>query len=268
MTNVWFSITDPIWEHFIDKGHTMGKRKGAAPKKTDETKRQQLSWDMKDLRSTVSIEDSDDDAGPFHVTDAAVAKRLLKDIQSSSGVVERSDSGYASTSSLTAETPADLQALIDDTDYCFSVFRSLNVKDNAWSCVLGTFFLHLKSAPQHLPEVNEFWLYANSDLAKQLVYYEVENCQNGDKSPKLDVSYFEAETTFPFCCLESLQLKCIRLVYSGYTPGDGTLELKVCGLEGILTTLNFSSEGSRPRKTDKAVASLMSNFYGIESPGR
>jgi len=253
----------------------MGKRKASLPKRVDESKRQTLTWNMKDLRHDIEILADED---PELLAEQERANKNLENFQDNITLLEQdSDDNECSSYKTTSfESDEKLQNLINDSEFYISVYEELPVKPGIWSCKLGRFSLKIRQTnstglPKFLPIVPEFWIYVmTDDQQSYLVYFEV---KRSDPEGTDAVVYFKATSEMPYACFKSLhwkscQVKNFCLVNDGYDETLGEICVSLYALEGALMKLQFPSEGTRPKQSRITAIELMAYFYSFTLPGR
>jgi hypothetical protein len=112
----------------------------------------------------------------------------------------------------------------------------------------------------------------NKDKQEYMLYYEYHSeaqpITKKAMSTKPVVKYFLALTDVPLEYIESLYVKQILVVISGYDHTTATMELAVYVKQSALKMLNFPAEAGKMCKLDRALSNLISYFYDIEIKGR
>ena len=136
------------------------KRKGAAPRRVDESKHHLLSWNMYDQQADVTVLDDDD---PL----------LAAERQSSQLQLQRKPKPPIVISGF--EDNELIKEMANQFDYYIGVKNDSTPVGTSkpWHCILGCF--NIFTLGNDIPDNQEFWLYVNEDETDYLLYYEMDN---------------------------------------------------------------------------------------------
>ena len=261
------------------------KRKSAAPQRADESKRQQMTWNMLDLGNQALVVVPNNDSTLAQELHMAAMETVPENYQPSTSTSEAENLQGVGKSAGDPPTGSDVCAreLIDACDYYLSIYNEVKAKSSEWHCHLGTFRLCLTAlqsghellvAQSLLNKVPVFWLYVNTETQLHLVYFELSEVEINDKrepdNTKTDplIVYFRATTDAPLPFLDSLQTKCcFCLTVERYDTEQCQMFLAVHALQGALAKLKFTSDGGRPKRVNSSLQNLMSFFFGLSPQG-
>ena len=264
---------------FVLSDKIMGKRKQTVPLKATEEKRKCLSWNMLENQPGSSNSQSEltliSDDDPRLKAEFEEAERLKK--QSKQNISARScQIAYADD-----EIAEIFNLHLENCLFRVSVLQKPKLKPGEWSCCLGeftvTFLPESNVIPLpvgSLPEIEEFWLYVGIHRGKSLLYYEIveeqevvpQKSKKKKTPPKKKIVFWNVDISLPVETMEALKCNVFQVVVDEYDAKTLTIELKIVASEAALSVLSFVSESERPKKQNRAIATLMDQFYAIKPP--
>ncbi|KAH9494650.1 hypothetical protein Btru_020414 [Bulinus truncatus] len=253
----------------------MGKRKQKKPHFADDTKRQQLQWNMTDQMSGTSSVICDDDK----LAEENVGQE--PDVTSTSEI--SSVNLLYDSSNSSSGTP--LHALLVDTFYQNLAFchSTLSIHQQNFNKINSTTKLikfgqfkitlitrpNLLPVPSSLPEFTTCWLYVNNS-DNSMLYFEtegdrvsvVQHKKTKSRESKFGIYWF-VSLNVPAQILYNLKHKTFMLHSIGFDTTLKELTVDIFGTDGIILKLSHPSESLRMKLPQLAVQKLMEHFYDI-----